>query len=317
MKKLNIFLTLPAMALVAFTGWLWFQTKEQASEIQTLQKDAQQHAQKIQVFEKQRKELKKETKTLMGELQMDPAFDGSLEDAEAASKSAASQKKYLGSIKQMIDNPEMKEMIRQQQREMYGSFFKESALTTEEEEVFLNIFSEYSDKSMATFSNAESLTQTSKMAKKLLKEQEQELEKLLGKVRFAEYQRYSKTLYDRMAFDQFESQLAQTKTPLESAQSDELMKIVLEESLQNPDGNFFASSQMLDNPKETLSDDAISSAVQRRKETYQKIVDRSNTFLNADQQKALAAFYEKQLDNIEMTMKMSRKALSIMGKTEE
>ena len=324
MQKLNAVLISTTITFAALAGWLWFQIKEQASEIQTFQQSVQQGTQKVQAIEKERVELQKESSNLQETLQSfktKPTPSALSKDAKAPSKQVSQQKKIFGLLKGMMNNPEMKEMIQQQQRHlfetMYRPLFEELALTEEEKEKFFDIFLESTLKGLDAASQSENLAQISQTAKDISNQQNEELAKLLGEDRFLKYQEYTKTAHDRMMVDQFKGQLAQTKMPLQDSQSKELMKIALEESAKMDDawGGFggFGSRPAVNpaNPvdlEDIFSGNKIDEMVEKRKEMYQRIVDQA-TFLTNDQQKSLASFYEKQLDSIEIAMKMGRKFL--------
>jgi len=253
-----------------------------------------------------------------------------------------------GARKEMVNDPEMKEMTRQQRRSViestYGDLVKELALTPEHEEAFINalldnqikraglimdsIFGIYgeggtksdSDREAGAQTIAEHIKQQEEQLKQQIKQQEeqlkQQIKQLLGEEKFSKYQEYTKTIPDRMFIDEFRLELTNTGAPLQDSQAKALMKIMFEESAKTPnldEDEAAAMQNLLKDPYASLSDDAISKMFQSRREANQRVLNQAGSFLSAEQLKVLASFYEKQIAPLEGAMKLQQELRQELG----
>jgi len=141
------------------------------------------------------------------------------------------------------------------------------------------------------------------------KQQEEQLKQLLGEEKFSKYQEYAKTIDDRILINEFRRELENTGAPLRDSQAEALMKVMFEESAKAPnfdDDEAAAMQNLAKDMSASLSDDAISKIFQSRREADQRVVNRAGSFLSADQLKALASFYEKQITPLESSMKIQQ-----------
>ena len=242
-----------------------------------------------------------------------------------------------GARKEMVNDPEMKEMTRQQRRSViestYGDLVKELALTPEHEEAFINalldnqikraglimdsIFGIYGEGGTKSDSDREAGAQTIAEHIKQQEEQlKQHIKQLLGEEKFSKYQEYTKTIPDRMFIDEFRLELTNTGAPLQDSQAKALMKIMFEESAKTPnldEDEAAAMQNLLKDPYASLSDDAISKMFQSRREANQRVLNQAGSFLSAEQLKVLASFYEKQIAPLEGAMKLQQELRQELG----
>jgi hypothetical protein len=327
MKKNSLLWIITGVMLVEFVGfstYLIFQsskhvqqsheltvTQQKATNIQkeldALAKRKDEWTQKTQELEERVKTLESEKAKLLA-AQQSPA-PATAELASSANKTKSG--KGLGSmIDRMMNDPEMKNMIRIQQEAMikkqYASLFKDLHLTEAQIDQFTQMLVDNQMKNVdagLSLINKDSKTSAADL-KTSEKTFEDQLKTFLGDEKFAKYEDYKKTISTRMEVDEVKGLFATSQSPLQPAQEKQLFQIIQEEN-----GNR-ASSGMMDNPsdpKAALSPDQISKMISAQQKSYQQIVNRASAFLSKEQSSALASFFETRVNMLEAGMKMASK----------
>jgi hypothetical protein len=147
--------------------------------------------------------------------------------AAQAPKTAAGGSKGMegfgGAIAKMLENPEMKKLIVQQQRAMmdtmYGPLFKDLGLSKEEtdrfKELLLSTQMKTVEQSGALFGGKQDGESKAEIAKSLgeaAKQNEEDIRAFLGDDRYNQYKDYKETLSERMQLNLFTSRSGADRT---------------------------------------------------------------------------------------------------------
>jgi hypothetical protein len=214
----------------------------------------------------------------------------------------------------MMDDPEMKKMLRGQQAMvidmMFGDLFKELALSQEEVDAFKTLLL---DKHMVAIEMGASLMkpnvderqkkQTAEAMKQANDDTNSRIREFLGDERFAAYKDYEKTIQDRLIVRQFRESLADSDNPLDKSQGDQLIQVIKEEKenfpftmdVQNPDGMNHGQ----------FSAESITTYMKEKAELNKRVLERVAAILTPEQQDAFRSFLENQQKLEEIGMKMA------------
>ena len=315
-----------ASIIIIFTGlavWLWFQAKDQKSELKTLRATIQQHIQKAQTLGKETDNILQKNQILQEKAQalktsVQPVKDAAANqatDTSADEPQEASKMKGLYELsKKLMDDPEMKELMRQQIRNAFETqlegLSEELSLTPEEKETLLNMLAEnaenmskaFLENSDPTKFDEDKMEQTSRQAEEQQQQFNQQLKTFLGEERFAKYEAYEKALPQRMEENKLKAHFVKAKMPLQDQQLQQLKQIVEEEAKSS--ASDFGLQGRIEDPT-----DLLNRRMQNQQEMYQRVVDRSSGFLTPDQQKSLSSYYQKEIGNRKVMLEMSKKFL--------
>ena len=237
----------------------------------------------------------------------------------AEGKKADEEKGGLGQmISKMMQNPDTKKFIQQQQRmmmdQMYGPLVKQLGLTPEEATQFKDMLV---DNGMKAAEKATSLmgdsggTNRTEMLSSLSAEQksfDDQVKALLGDDRYAQYKDYQQTVGERALLNQFKQQ-AGSDYNLSDPQSEALLAFMKEEkksvaaSTGLPLGD---SSQDPAKLQTLMSDDKVDQYMQAQETLNQRVYDRARTILSPDQLNTLGKFQTNQLQMMRMGMGMMK-----------
>ncbi len=320
----------------AIFGCLYFiqahQTKEQHAKVGVLEEKLKDKASEVKSYELIIQDLKKEkvaaakeskgmkveileiqrrAEELENRLQQE---ESQLDVPEAPPPAPKGMKGFGKALGQMMKDPEMKRMIREQQKVVldmtYGGLFEELGLSEEEIDTFKDLLL---DKQMSGMELGMSLMegdidelQRQEIGEKIKQEQEKvdsEIKEFLGHDGFAIYEEYSKTIGERMMVDQFKRQPAISDNPLEAWQEDELIQAMVEErktfqfTTDFEDPNNMNSGRF---PKEQMD-----TYLREKEELDGRIFERAHAILTPEQLEAFKATQTQQLKLMEMGMRMA------------
>ena len=255
-------------------------------------------------------DAKSEAKTPVG---VAPATDG---------QKPGTDKGGLGNFfAKMMEDPETKKVIRDQQRmmldQLYDPLIKKMDLTPAEAAQFKDLLA---DNMMKNAEKATSLmgggaTNRTEMLATLSAEQkdfEEQLRGVLGETRYAQYQDYQQTVGERTQLSQFRQQTT-GENALTDRQSEQLLGFMKEAkqtmataSGQSGPGN----GQNAANMQAMLSGEGTEKLLQSQETVNQRVYERAREVLSADQLGAFGRFQTNQLQMMRMGMNMARKFMT-------
>jgi hypothetical protein len=209
----------------------------------------------------------------------------------------------------MLKDPQMKEMIRTQQKavigpmleKQYAALFRQLKLTPDQTAQFKELIEQ---KMLAAADMGTSMIGSNLDAQgradlvKQMKEQndqyDQQIKQMLGDENYTAYKDYEKTVGDRYQLSQFRDQVAGTSAELNPSQEQQLLQTMQEERSNfkwSVDFNKARSGSEDVNFAELFTEDNVNKFLQEQEQLDQQVITRSGQFLNSDQ---LAAF-EKNL----------------------
>jgi phage terminase small subunit len=221
-------------------------------------------------------------------------------------------------ISKMMQDPDTKKFIQQQQRmmmdQMYGPLVKQLGLTPEEATQFKDMLV---DNGMKAAEKASSLfggdgsTNRTEMFSSLTAEQktfDDQVKAFLGDARYAQYKDYQDTVGERALLTQFKQQ-AGSDYNLSDPQSEALLTFMKEEkksvaaSTGLPLGD---SGQDKAKLQGLMADDKVDQYMQAQDTINQRVYDRARTILSPEQLNTLGKFQTNQLQMMRMGMGMMK-----------
>lgn len=241
---------------------------------------------------------------------------------EAPAKEAQSEKKKEGGFGEMISkmwsDPEMKKMMRQQQamalRMMYGDLIKELGLSEQEADNFYEALSERTmaqqEAGMAMMNGRKDDGSLMEQGKKMTSIEEKhgaKLREMLGNDGYAAFQKYEKSVGERMMMQQFEQQFSASGAPLEPEQRQQLLQAMTEERLKTPATAYDPTSKDVAGQLTALkSDDALHAYMSSQADFNARVAERAKGFLSPEQATAFTKIQQQITQMQEMGIKMSR-----------
>jgi hypothetical protein len=211
---------------------------------------------------------------------------------------------------EMFKNPEMKEMIKNQQKtalsamidKNYGKFFSSLNLTPEQtsslKDMILNKQLGAADMAMSLMSediDATKRTELTGQIKAASEAGDAQIKALLGDDNFAQFQSYEKSMNERMAVAGFKEQLASSSTALTDDQEQQLIQAMTEEREK-----FKFTTDFSDKSKFTgdfgsmFTEDKMNGFVQELGQLNQQYLERAQSVLSADQIPAFDKYLKNQ-----------------------
>ena len=225
---------------------------------------------------------------------------------------------------EMLKTPEMRELVRSQQKafmggfidQSYGAFFKQLNLMPEQTATLKNLIEK---KSLAAGAMGMSMLdgdldaakrkELAQQVKETNEATDAEIKQFLGDENYAQFQAYEKTQPERMHMSQLKSQLAGAGAPLSSEQEAQLI-LALSEERQN----FKFTTDYNDQSKFTgdfaayFTDDKLNAFSQEKAQLDERSLVRAREILTAEQfasyEKFQTAQREMQLNAMRMAAKM-------------
>jgi hypothetical protein len=227
---------------------------------------------------------------------------------------------------EMFKNPEMREMIKNQQKTVmggmidknYGDFFKSMNMTPEQQkamkDLLLNKMLGNADLGMEMMGGELTAEQRTELTKKMKENSDainQQLKELLGADNYSQYESYEKTIPDRMAVEQLKGQL-DSGLALNANQEQMLISAMSEERQNFKFTTDFSNQQdFSEDMFSKFTPERIDLFLQEQDQLSQKYLARAQTILSADQYATYQKSLKTQQDMMKMGMKM---AASMFGK---
>ncbi len=318
-SKLAAFSLSAAVVLAAVCFYQSKQTGDLKRQIASLRGSVQERDQrneadqkKLKKLERQSAELNRQVQTLTGERQglrpapaETPAAPSS--GPQPAAADSGKGKGFFGDfLSKMMDDPEVKKMMRQQQGAMmdvtYGGLFKELGLTPEETDKFKELLLEQGmrgiDKASVFLQTGIDQPDKAAVVKELSQERdesEDQLKAFLGEARYTQYKDYTETMAERMELNQFSQQLASSQNPLTDDQTKQLLEIMKAEKKSIPEA-FAGISMTNDGDWQSLfSEEQMEKMFKQQEESNHRIVQRASAVLSPEQLQSLSSFQSSQL----------------------
>jgi len=224
-----------------------------------------------------------------------------------------------GAIAKMLENPEMKKMIAQQQRAMldmmYGPLFKELGLTKEETDHFKELLLAQQMKGVeqagtlfGSKTDGRSQAERAQDLAEFTRQSQEEIKAFLGEERFNYYKDYSETVGERMQLNQLTQQLADSPNAITPDQQAQLVAIIREERESlSPDfatlgwsGNTPGDSAMIP------SEEKMTQVMDLQQTLNARVYERARGVLQQEQLNAFGDFQTNQLSMQRLGVKMLR-----------
>lgn len=235
----------------------------------------------------------------------------------ATNKPGKGMEGFGGTLAKMLENPEMKKMIAQQQRAMmdtmYGPLFKELGLSKEQTGQFKELLLAQQMKGVeqagALFGDKSEGKDKAEMTKALTettKQSEDEIKAFLGEDSYAKYKDYKETLGERMQLTQLNQQLAGGDHPLSGDQQNQLLSIMKEErkALATDFANLGWAGGQPANPQDIFAEDKLNQVLDLQQSLGQRVYERARFVLQPEQLNAFGSFQTNQLAMQRLGIKM-------------
>jgi hypothetical protein len=312
----------------------WQKRDAQRAQIASLRGEVDQKTREIgdlqaaqMLLAKQRHESLEQAGDLATKLQAQRAATAkATAKAVAASEAAKALKSGKGKgglgefFSKMMDDPETRKVIRQQQRmmmdQLYAPFIKQMGFTPEEaaqfKDLLLDNIMKGAEKASSLF-GGDSATNRTEMLNTLAVEQksfDEQLKQFLGDTRYAQYKDYQETVSERMQLNQFQMQSG-GENALTEQQTEQLLMLMRQEkqAVAKETGQTFPGAGQSDAAKfeAMLSGDSVEKLLQAQETVNQRVYERAKDLLTESQLSSFARFQTNQLQTMRMGITMARK----------
>jgi len=336
----NVFILIFAITAIALGAVCVLQSRKlanQREQLAALRSEAERQSSEFadlqssnQLLEKQRQELLEQSSKLAAKVQTqlraEKAPATSVESAATTNqqKSASDKNPFGNALAKMMADPEMKKMIREQQRTMieqlYTPLIKQLGLQPDEAEQFKNLLADNmikaAEKATSMF-GGDSATNRTEMVAKLTEEQksfDELVRGFLGESRYAEYKDYQQTVGERTQLNQFRQTMG-SENALTDQQTDQLLKFMREEKQTVTAAGGMASFDGQDaaNMQAMLSGEGVDKILQNQETIGKRVYERARTVLSENQLTAFGKFQTSQLQMMRVGMSMARQFMSPEG----
>jgi hypothetical protein len=326
------FVSALAAAVIALTAFVFIQHKkglELTARLEDTRTELERKTQRLQDLESGQDRAEQARSQLIDQVD---SMAERMKEAQKAALAAAARTNVspigkaekgpggLGNVlSSMMSDPEMKKVIRDQQRAMlnlmYGPLFKQLALPPDDTERLKDLLVNNQMNSVEQASslfgegatNRDEALATLQQANKNAEEQ---IKAFLGDARYAQYQDYQQTAAERVQLNQFRQQLPDGTTPLTDQQTEQLLALMKEQKQnaaavagQAPSGLGSDSAGL----QAMMSDDQMEKALQRQAVASQQVYSQAAGLLSPDQLNAFGIFQTNQLQMMRAGMGMARK----------
>ena len=293
-------------------------------EVASQQLEALQAAQKR--ADQQRHELMGQAEELAAQLQVHQLVETNvavpapppLAPVSEVGKAAEEQGGLGKMISKMMQNPDTKKFIQQQQRmmmdQMYGPLVKQLGLTPDEATQFKDLLVDNgmkaAEKATSLFGDSASTNRTD-MLTSLTAEQksfDDQVKALLGDDRYTQYKEYQQTVGERALLNQFKQQ-AGSDYNLSDPQSEALLNFMKEEKKSVAASTGLSLGDSGQDPAKLqglMADDKVDQYMQAQETINQRVYDRARTILSPEQLGTLGKFQTNQLQMMRMGMGMMK-----------
>lgn len=275
------------------------------------------------LLEQQRQESLAQASELAAKVQAQPRLAGrgaGLASADASpgtnsQKAAGDQNPFGQFLAKMLDDPDTKKLIRDQQRlvldQLYGPLAKQMGLQPEEAEQFKNLLADNMLKSAekATSLFGDGGTNRTELMAKLAEDQksfDEQIRSFLGETRYAQYKDYQETVGERTQLNQFR-QTATGEAALTDQQTEQLLALMKAEKQA---GGGLEQPQDAASMEAMLSGEGLDKMMQNQAAINQRVYERARSVLSDSQLAAFGRFQTNQLQMMRMGMSMARKFMT-------
>lgn len=219
----------------------------------------------------------------------------------------------------MMQDPDTREFIRNQQRmmmdQLYAPLVKQMGLTPEEAARFKDLLADNMVKSAEKASSmfgGPAATNRTEMLSSLTAEQkrfDELLKGLLGDARYTQYKEYQETLGERTMLNQFKQQ-AGSDYNLSDPQTEALLTFMKEEKKSVAASTGLPLNDTSQDPAKMqalLADDKTDQLLQAQETISQRVYERARTILSPEQLQTLGKFQTNQMQMTRMGLSMARK----------
>jgi hypothetical protein len=324
-----IILTVATLTLSALVIIQWRKVDEQRNQNATLQAESEQQARQMadvkateELSQKQRTEAVEQASRLAEKVRVQPPVPSTVLKADGdTEKESKESKNAFSAIAKMMDDPEMKKMMREQQKlildQLYSPLVKQMKLTPEETEKFKEMMADNTVKnaSAATSLMDGSTNRTERLAalSDSQKEFAQQLKDFLGEDRYKQYEEYQETAGERMQLNQLKQQLAGSDNSITDQQMEQLLGFMREEK-KNVAAN---TGTALTNPQSDpaqfeslLTDEGAEKYLKAQETANLGVYERAKSVLTQPQLDAFKKYQDNQLSMARMGFTMARKFMS-------
>lgn len=323
-------LTLVFLAGTLVFGGLWFLERQRTEELQvevaSIKANAKQQSDRLDANQRtidglkvQRADMSWEVGSLQLQVQALRSATNSAASPVQSPATASTGGSPAGAspdmgklISQMMKNPQMKQMIQQQQKvvmdRMYQPLFKELNLSPPESDEFTSLLLERTTQGMEGASVMfEKDPQTrDEVLKKMTSDNQQfedKVKALLGDDRYAKYNDYNQTVGERMTLNQFTSM-----NPIGEDQTRQLVDAMKEEKrrVMTELGESPTAGRGIRDFQAMASDEELNKLMQRQELVNSRVLERAKGILPPDQVEAFGKFQANQIEVQRMGMSMAR-----------
>jgi uncharacterized protein YciI len=334
-NALLILLTAATLALGAVCVVQWHKRDAQQAELTSLRGEFIQKTRELAelqaaqaLLDRQRREARQQAGDLAAKLQEQRLVNATLAARTAAASSddanrqpAKTQGGFGEFLSKMMEDPEMRKMIRQTHRAMlnqlYDPLIRRMGLTPEEAEQFKELLADNmmkgAEKASSLFGGG--LTNRAEMFKTAAAEQkafDEQLRQFLGETRYAQYKDYQETVGERAQLNQFRQQTG-GENALTDQQTEQLLAFMSEEkkAVAATTGQAFpGTGQDAATWEAMFSDESVQKLMQAQEAVNQRVYERARGVLSENQLGAFGKFQTNQLQMMRLGMSMARKFMA-------
>jgi hypothetical protein len=234
----------------------------------------------------------------------------------ADSKSPGEASAFAKMLSKMMQDPETKKMLREQQRttidQLYSPLVKQLAMTPEESDKLKDLLADQTMQGSALLFGNQGSSKAKDLVASATASQldlDNKVKELLGDDRYAQFKDYQLTVGERMQLNQFKQMT--TENPVTDQQAERLLAIIGEEkkNLTGPNGEALAgfSSNSKASLSAMMSDDSMEKLLQAQTEVNDRVYQRANEVLSPDQLAAFGKFQTNQTALMRVGVTMARK----------
>ncbi len=244
---------------------------------------------------------------------MESAKAGNEDVFSAGTNDTNATKNFMTGVSEMMNDPQMREMIRSQVKNMqldtlYNSLFSGLQLDAEDEEVLRELLTDeilIGLEMMQLVNNPDTADSVDEIIQEKKDALNEEMKELLGEEKYEELEEYRSSLQERAVVGQLNQQLVMSgSTPLSPTQQDSLIDIMTEErnNVELDGTHMNLQDATMSEINELDTDDFL----RRQVEIHQRVRERADTLLSSDQMKSLERFQDMYLQQIRMGLQMSK-----------
>lgn len=325
----NLVIVVLLITTVAFGGLYWRQAQKTdavraeaaALREQIADKDAE-LAKQEDVVAGLRGRLEDSRADALSRVSQTKELQQALTATQAEAKTNAKPANPLAAMASMLNNPEMREMIRKQQRsafdltfdKSYGKLFADMRLSPEQsaalKEMIWNKQTAGADLGFSMLSENLDSAKRAELVQQVRTDRDAvdaQIKQAIGDENFAKLQDFEKTKADRSAVSGFKHELGEGAR-LSGDQESQLLQMLTQERQGFKFSTDFSEDSKFNGDFTTLfSDERIDRHMQEQEQLNQQYLARAKEFLSPEQYESFQKYLEHQLETQKMGMKMAGK----------